>query len=77
MFERLQTGLSLGGPIVRDSMHYFLSYEGNDQDRDEIVTLGSGAAGAPPALVNRLSALTGEFPSDFGVDLFFGKLSFQ
>ncbi|MFN2441926.1 MAG: TonB-dependent receptor domain-containing protein [Thermoanaerobaculia bacterium] len=76
-FARLQTGLSLGGPIVRDRMHYFLSYEGNEQDRDEIVTLGSGAAAAPPALVSRLSALVGEFPSDFGLDLIFGKLSYQ
>src|SRR5687767_12571537 len=39
-FERLQTGLSVGGPVIRDRMHYFLGYEGTDQDREAVVRLG-------------------------------------
>ncbi|HVR43730.1 MAG TPA: TonB-dependent receptor [Thermoanaerobaculia bacterium] len=76
-FERLQTGLSLGGPISRDQAHFFLSYEGNDQERAEIVSLGSGAGNAPASLIQQLQGYTGEFSSDFELGLFFGKLSFQ
>jgi outer membrane receptor protein involved in Fe transport len=74
-FERLQTGLSVGGPIIRDRMHFFVSYEGNDQDREEIVRLGG--ASVPAALRQQLSSYAGNFPSEFQSDLIFGKLSFQ
>lgn len=76
-FERLQTGVSVGGPIVRDSLHYFLSYEGNNQDRDEIVRLGGDFANLPASLQQELAPYAGEFPSEFELGLFFGKLSWQ
>lgn len=74
-FERLQTGLSLGGPIQRDRMHFFVSYEGNDQDREEIVRLGG--ANVPAALRAQFSGVPGNYPSDFESQLIFGKLSFH
>ena len=73
-FERLQTGLGVGGPIIRDRLHYFVSYEGNDQERESRVTMGPGGN---PALRERLSAYEGVFPSEFGSDLFFAKATFQ
>ena len=76
-FERLQSGLSLGGPIVRDRLHYFLSYEGNAQEREQEVMLGPGAALAPPHVVQELAQHEGLFPSDFDSDLIFGKGTFQ
>jgi len=39
-YERLQVGLSAGGPIIQDRLHYFLAYEGNYQNRQEIVNVG-------------------------------------
>src|SRR5690606_17940864 len=39
-YERLQLGLSVGGPIVRDKAHYFLAFEGNYQNRESIVAIG-------------------------------------
>jgi outer membrane receptor protein involved in Fe transport len=73
-FERLQTGASVGGPIIQDRMHYFVGYEGNDQDRSEIVTLGPGGT---PELRQQLSVHEGTFPSKFEETLAFGKLSYQ
>lgn len=73
-FERMQTGLSIGGPIIRDRMHYFAGYEGNDQEREEAVVMGPAG---PAALRQQLSVHQGVFPSEFELGLFFGKLSYQ
>lgn len=72
-YERLQLGLSAGGPIVRDRLHYFLGYEGNYQDRQSVVALGS--QGAPYA--DRFGEYEGTFDQPFRSTLLFGKLSFQ
>lgn len=75
-YERQQYGLSIGGPIMRDRMHFFFSYEANDQDREETVSLGSGFE-SDPALRAELLRHTGTFVSPFRSDLAFGKVSFQ
>lgn len=72
-YERLQLGLSAGGPIVRDRLHYFLGYEGNYQDRQSVVTLGP-QVGANRA---RFEQYEGTFDQPFRSTLLFGKLSFQ
>jgi hypothetical protein len=72
-FKRIQYGVSLGGPIIKDRLFFFGAYEGNDQDRASTVTPG----------VNPLANLgfdpqqyAGNFVSPFRSDLFFGKLTF-
>lgn len=75
-YERKQYGLSFGGPIVRDRMHFFFSYEANDQDREETVTLGGGFQN-DTALRAQLAPYVGTFGSPFRSDLAFGKLSYQ
>ncbi|MEA2489047.1 MAG: hypothetical protein QOH21_839, partial [Acidobacteriota bacterium] len=75
-YEREQWGLSLGGPIVHDKMHFFVSYEANDQDREETVILGGGFQNFP-ALRSSLQKYEGTFVSPFRSDLAFGKLSYQ
>ena len=74
-FERLQAGLSIGGPIMRDRMHFFGSYEGNDQSREEIVRLGG--APVPAVLRAQFASVPGNYPSDFKSTLLFGKVSYQ
>jgi outer membrane receptor protein involved in Fe transport len=75
-YEREQWGLSLGGPVIRDKMHFFVSYEANDQDREETVVLGGGFQNFP-ALRSSLAKYEGTFVSPFRSDLAFGKLSYQ
>ena len=70
-YERKQYGLSFGGPILRDRLHFFVAYEGNDQDRAERVTLGN------PAYEPIFGQYQGSFVQPFREDLFFAKLDFQ
>jgi hypothetical protein len=75
-YERKQWGLSIGGPVVQDRMHFFFSYEANDQDREETVSLGGNFQNAA-ALRQQLSQYVGTFTQPFRSDLAFGKVSFQ
>lgn len=72
-YERFQPGLSVGGPIVKDRMQIFGSYEENRQDRENRVTLRGGVR--PPNV--DLSTYEGTFPSEFREKLLFTKLSSQ
>jgi hypothetical protein len=73
-YERLQAGFSIGGPIIRDRFHYFMSAELNDQDRVNRVALGSGGT---PQFRQQFLQHEGEFVSPFESKLLFGKGSYQ
>src|SRR6266568_6015425 len=50
-YSRYLVGLSGGGPLIKDRLHFFGSYEGNYQNRSNPVTIQKlPAAGAFPAL---------------------------
>ena len=72
-YKRQQYGISLGGPIIQDRLHFFLAYEGNDQDRASSVTLGNRSA----ANLARFGQFEGNFVSPFRQDTYFGKLSYS
>ena len=77
-YERKQSGLAVGGPIVRDKLHFFVSYEGNEQDRISTIFLGSSYASAPANVKSYIDQFqTGSLTSPFESDLYFGKLSWQ
>jgi outer membrane receptor protein involved in Fe transport len=77
-YERKQYGLSVGGPIVRDRVHFFLSYEANEQDRNATVFRGSDFGNAPADVQQFLSQFPlGVQTVPFSSDLYFGKLSWQ
>ncbi len=76
VYERWQWGASLGGPIVKDKLQFFASYEENRQDRAGNVLVGTVST-APASLVNQLRTYEGTFTSPFREKLLFAKLSWQ
>ena len=76
-YSRWQAGASIGGPIMEDRVHFFGSWEYNDQQRNAIVSLGPQADLLPPDVFARLDAQTGVVPTPFKENLAFGKVSWQ
>lgn len=77
-YERNQYGLSLGGPIIRDRMHFFVTGERNERDVVSSVFYGSQWNEAPANVKSALSGYeTGTVVAPFESTLLFGKLSFQ
>lgn len=77
-YERWQGGLSVGGPVIRDTMHFFLSYEQQEQDRFATVLRGGSFSAAPQNVQNLLAPYpTGLILQPFESKLYFGKLSWQ
>jgi hypothetical protein len=77
-YERNQYGISLGGPIIRDRMHFFITGERNERDVVSSVFYGSQWNEAPANVKAILSEYeTGTVVAPFESTLFFGKLSFQ
>ena len=76
-YTRYLAGGSFGGPIIRDRLHFFGSFEINRQNRDARVNFTPPTPGAFPALdtVN-LAQYNGNFLSPFRERLFFGKLTY-
>jgi len=74
--KRYQFGAGLGGPIVKDTIFFFGSYEGNLQDRTVNVLPGGSPALQAQVPVD-LTALTGTFATPFREHLGFGKLTWQ
>lgn len=74
-YNRTLTALSFGGPIIRDKLHVFGSYEGNVQNRSSRVDFGTPPTGFPALDTVNLAQYNGTFGSPFREDLIFAKLS--
>jgi outer membrane receptor protein involved in Fe transport len=70
--EQEQYGLAFGGPIIRDKMHFFATYERKEFDTPKTISLGEGipSSAAPP----ELQRLLGVVSAPFEEDLYFGKI---
>lgn len=69
--DRLQYGGNISGPIIRDTLHYFLSYEKKDETRSNAIFLNQSQYEA------QFGEFLGTYEAPFEQDLFFGKLSWQ
>ena len=74
-YRRTLSAFSFGGPIVKDKIHFFGSYEGNYQNRANAVNIGTLPTGFPALDTVNLRQYNGYFQSPFRENLFFGKLS--
>lgn len=71
-------GGSVGGPIVQDTLHFFLTYEGKRFNLPVAATPGQTPSGVNLASVlpANVAAQLGPSALPFSEDLFFGKLDF-
>ena len=68
-----QYGMSLGGPIIRDRLHFFTSYEAKEYNSPKDLVPGEGlsVADMPAWLADQFGSVSVPFKED----LYFGKLS--
>jgi len=77
-YKRQQGGISLGGPIMKDTLHFFVSWEGRDQPGQNSVYHGSQWGQAPQNVLDKLSTYeTGTINAPFKENLYFAKVSWQ
>ncbi|MFT3756050.1 MAG: TonB-dependent receptor [Pseudoxanthomonas sp.] len=72
-----QYGVSFGGPIVKDLLHFFVAYEAKEYNTPKSVTLGAGPGSRYDVADVPADLLAGVGPtwSPFKQDMYFGKLS--
>ena len=75
-YKRDLVGLSAGGPIIKDRLHFFGSYEGNYQDRTNRVNIVP-PAGFPALDTINFASRNGSAGSPFRSTLVFGKLTYD
>lgn len=73
--EQEQYGVAFGGPIIRDRMHFFITYKGKEFETPQTVTLGQGipSSAAPP----EIQPLLGVVSAPFEEDLYFAKIDWS
>jgi len=73
-YSRVLAGASLGGPLIRNRLFFFGSYEGNFQNRQGVTRLSGTPADWPPAIAGfNGQATTAPFRSHLG----FAKFSYN
>ncbi|MDP3908890.1 MAG: carboxypeptidase-like regulatory domain-containing protein, partial [Gemmatimonadales bacterium] len=75
-YSRYLAGLSVGGPLIRNRLFFFGSYEGNYQNRANAVNI-TPPTGFPALDSVNLTQFNGTITSPFRETLLFGKLTYS
>ncbi|MGH8244360.1 MAG: TonB-dependent receptor plug domain-containing protein, partial [Steroidobacteraceae bacterium] len=75
-YDRSLVALSVGGPLKTDKLFIFGSYEGNYQNRSNLVNFPTPPTGFPALDTVSLAQYNGSFTAPFRETLLFGKLSY-
>lgn len=70
-------GFALGGPIIQDKLHFFVTYEAKRFDLPVTIVPDGAATGAVPSLPADAAAQLGPASQAFKQDLFFGKIDWE
>ena len=74
--EQEQYGVAVGGPILQDRMHFFVTYEAKQFESPKRVFPGTGTGIGFDQVPARYQGFFGSFSQPFEEDLFFGKIDF-
>lgn len=74
-YARYLAGVNVGGPLILNRLHFFGSYEGNYQNRDNLVDFNP-PTGFPALDTVNFDQYNGNFRSPFRETLVFSKLSY-
>ncbi len=72
----LQFGGTLGGPIIKDMLHFFVAYEGKRRLTPRNVNIPANLSTVLPLIPADLAANYGSFNEEFDENLYFGKINF-
>lgn len=73
--QDMQFGAALGGPIIKDVMHFFVTYEGKRQKNPIDIFPGNGIDAS--SLPEKYQSAFGSYSQRFNEDLYFGKIDFS
>ncbi|HET9510071.1 MAG TPA: TonB-dependent receptor [Sphingomonas sp.] len=73
----IQFGGALGGPIVKDLLHFFVTYEGKRRITPRDIVIPATLSGASSLIPANLAANYGTANETFNENLYFGKLNFS
>ncbi|MEK8032276.1 TonB-dependent receptor [Ideonella sp. DXS29W] len=75
---QIQAGVAVGGPIVKDQIHFFAAYDGKQIDSSrQVIAQNTNLLPADKGIVPALLAEAGATVDKFHEDLFLGKIDAQ